>query len=286
MAHNEEANISNLIDSLLNQTLRVFELAEIIIVSAACTDKTDELINQKISTCSKIKLIHEETRSGKYHAINLFLKQAQSSIIVMISADTLPCKNALEHLCLPLLELDVGICGAKIIPLKTSNTVMHNLIKRRWDLHHQVSLVAPKFGELIAFKKVFQQLPPTIVDEEEIVSIIKQNNLHLRYVPDAIVYNAGPDNFRELFRQRRRIYSGHMDLKNRTGYLVPTMRTILVLKIFLKNLSWPYLPIDLLNVGIEIISRFVGRLDLYLKKHQHYIWKIIPSTKKNLREYQ
>ena len=72
IAYNEEENIKNLILRILGQELFEFEIKEVIVVSSGCTDKTNDIVREISSKNSKIKLLVEEDRRGKYSAINFF----------------------------------------------------------------------------------------------------------------------------------------------------------------------------------------------------------------------
>jgi cellulose synthase/poly-beta-1,6-N-acetylglucosamine synthase-like glycosyltransferase len=142
-------------------------------------------------------------------------------------------------------------------------------------------LEQPKFGEFIAFSNIIKQLPPTSVDEEQIAAIIKNNGYMLKYVPQAVVYNKGPDTVREFLRQRRRIYCGHLLLKKYYNYEAATLSGMRILKYLLKNSFSACKKSRLWFCGaifLELTGRVLGRLDALFKKN-HYKWKIVKSTK-------
>ena len=46
-AYNEEENIGHLLEALLGQHLHTVEIAEIIVVASACTDRTVPIVDRK-----------------------------------------------------------------------------------------------------------------------------------------------------------------------------------------------------------------------------------------------
>ena len=81
-AYNEENNIGHLLEALIEQHLHRVEIAEIIVVASACTDRTVPIIQQYMARDARIKLIEQPRREGKTSAINLFLAAVQTEICV------------------------------------------------------------------------------------------------------------------------------------------------------------------------------------------------------------
>ena len=95
-AYNEEGNIAHLLEALLDQHLHDVEIAEIIVVASACTDRTVPIVREYLQRDPRIRLIEQERREGKTSAVNLFLAAAQSAICVLESGDTLPAKGSID----------------------------------------------------------------------------------------------------------------------------------------------------------------------------------------------
>lgn len=278
--YNENKNIASLLDNILLQKSNKVQISEIIVVSSGSTDGTDEIVNSYSRKDRRIKLIIEKRRKGKFSAINKIMKHAKSGIILMESADTIPNKNTFEILCSHLENKEAGIVGGKPVPLDKKTGFMPFFSKLKWDMHHKMSLIKPKFGEIIAFRNVVNKLEETAADEEEIASIIKGKGHELIYEPRAVVYNKGPETFSELIEQRRRAYASHLELKKRNEWSASTLSTFSVAITAIKNkdilLRNPFYL--LLAFFIEIYGRILGRLD-YTFSRKHTIWKTCPSTK-------
>ncbi|MFC2096206.1 glycosyltransferase [Bacteroidota bacterium] len=95
---NEEDNISQLLDSLINQNYPK-EKTEIIIVNDHSEDNTRNIITDFIKDYGYIKLLNShQNKTGKKEALDIGIKQASSDIIVTTDADCIMRKEWLSSL--------------------------------------------------------------------------------------------------------------------------------------------------------------------------------------------
>lgn len=281
-AHNEEANIEALLNRILDQELQNVDIREIIVVSSGSTDATEDIVRSFMDREPRLRLLVEEERLGKASAINLFLQHQSERVLVICSADLLPKDDAIEKLISPFTDPEMGMTSSRPVPVNDPDTFMGFTAHLLWGLHHEINLNGGfKAGEMIAFIKIFERIPyHTSVDEASIEPVIRGQGYKVKYIPDAIVYNKGPDTVDDFLRQRRRIYSGHLDVKALLGYSVSTMNGLQVLKTLLKNLDWrpKQFVWTWMVVALEIYGRFLGWRD-YISRHDHTVWEIASSTK-------
>lgn len=283
MVHNEEKNIGHLLKAILAEKSKKVRIARIFIVASGCTDQTVPIVKKFIKKDRRIKLLIQKKREGKASAINLFIQKAKSSILILESGDTIPKKNAFEKLVEPFSNPQIGMTGAHMMPIDNPQNFWGFVTHLQWDLHHKISLKQPKMGELVAFRKIFVQIPKfSCVDEANIEPLIRGQDFLLKYVPEAIVYNKGPENLHDFLKQRRRIYAGHLALKKGQGYEVATMDGLKIFLIFLQNLkpNFKYLFWSLATIIFEIWGRILGFWDYYFSKKSHTIWERSETTKK------
>jgi biofilm PGA synthesis N-glycosyltransferase PgaC len=286
-AYNEEQNIGNLLEALLEQHLHRVEIAEIIVVASACTDRTVPIIREYMARDSRIKLIEQARREGKTSAINLFLAEAQSSICVLESGDTIPHEYAVEHLVRMFDDPNVGMVGAQKMAVDTPDHIVGLLSHLRLRMEHELCLEIPRLGEMIAFRKLFDQIPPDVaMDEAFVEAIVVKRGMSVRYAPDAIVYNTGPDNIADFIRQRRRNHAGHLYLKHKYGYAVSSIQNGRVLRIAFKEvvgvvrLLW----VLFLLAVLEAWSRLLGWYDFAIKRDRHdHGWEMAWSQKQDVQ---
>jgi cellulose synthase/poly-beta-1,6-N-acetylglucosamine synthase-like glycosyltransferase len=143
-----------------------------------------------------------------------------------------------------------------------------------------MSLLNPKFGELIAFRNLFRKIENTSVDEEYIAMLIKSQGLRNIYVPDSIIYNFGPRTISDFLKQKRRIYCGHLKLKKKNNYGVSTLDNFQVFGILLKEINLGNIFHVIFSILIVSYGRLLGAYDYFTNK-KHYIWEIAETTKKD-----
>lgn len=281
-AHNEEANIGKLLDCMLEQQLEVVEPRQIIVVSSGSTDRTEEIVRDYAARDSRIRLLVQEKREGKASAINLFLKQMTERVLVLCSADLQPQTDAIEKVASPFIDPEMGMTSCRPVPVNDPDTFMGFAAHMLWNLHHEINVSGGfKAGEMVAFAKIFERIPyNTSVDEASIEPVVRGQGYRVEYVPDAIVFNKGPDTADDFIRQRRRIYSGHLEIKQLLGYSVSTMSGGTVLKALLRNLDWrpKQLIWTIAVVLLEVYGRYLGWRD-YKNRKDHTVWEIATTTK-------
>lgn len=285
---NEEKNVRTLLNSLLAQKTTK-HILEIIVVSSECSDRTDEIIEKDFSGSKpEIILLKQKKREGKASAINLFLEKARGEIIVLESGDTIPDENTIDKLTEAFNNPKTGMVGGRPIPINDPDTFMGFTVHLLWGLHHKLAMKHPKLGELVAFRSnLIKRIPiDTAVDEAFIEALIEEKGYRLAYVSDAVVYNKGPETISDFLKQRRRIFAGHIHLKNTKGYTPSSMKKLEIIKLMHeyitpnpKKMMWIFGAMLL-----EMYGRALGSYDFYIKKENPFIWKVAATTKANITQ--
>lgn len=222
MAHNEEANIARLLDSILAQSA-LDRIARVMVVASGCTDKTCEIVEAYCRRDDRIKLVVEAERGGKVSAINAFMTSSAEPILAVSGADMIYTPTTIEALIAPFDDADVGMVGSHPVPLNDTKRFVGFAVNVLWKLHHQISLITPKMGELIAFRNVFRGLDPDMLaDEVQIERGICAVGFRVAYAPDAIVYNRGPETVAEFIAQRSRWVAHNLQVQRKHRYAVST----------------------------------------------------------------
>jgi len=282
MAYNEETNIAPLLEALSQQRLKSVDIAEIIVVASGCTDRTEAIVRDYCRKDARMKLLVQGNREGKSSAINLLLWNTSQEVVVLESADTLPRPDTIEALVSPFADPSVGMTGGRPVPTNDPTSFMGFAAHLLWQLHHRVSLRKPKMGELVAFRRYFRQIPhESAVDEASIEPLIKGQGLQLLYVPEAVVLNKGPETVSDFFKQRRRIFAGHLYIKDTLGYKVSTMNSLGILPLFLQEMkpNWRYLLWGPAVMLLECLARLIGAYDYIVRKKNPFVWPVAKSTK-------
>jgi glycosyltransferase involved in cell wall biosynthesis len=284
MAHNEEANIGRTIHAVLEQHGPSMRIEEVIVVASGCTDRTVPIVAEIAQQEPRVRLCIQEKREGKASAINLFLKQAASQVVILIGADVIPEVSALESLCAPFKDSKTGMVGGRPIPVNDPKTFMGHAVHLLWRLHDRLARHQPKLGEVIAFKNVISGIPAdSAVDEISIQALIFQLGYQAIYEPACIVYNKGPLTVQDFLKQRRRIYAGHLSVREQQNYEASTMKIGPIIRQLISyrdfTMSTPTQAMWTFGVVfLEGWARLQGYYD-YRMKRQHHIWQMVDSTK-------
>jgi len=281
-AHNEEANMAQILEAMLNQRLHLVEIAEIIVVASGCTDRTEAIVREFMATDPRIQLFVQERREGKTSAINVFLAHATQGICVLESGDTVPHEDAIENMVRMFHDPAVGMTGAHKVPVNTPEHIIGFLSHLRLKMEHQLCLEIPRLGELIAFRKVFDRIPPDVaMDEAFVEALVIRRGLQVRYAPDAVVFNMGPETLNDFIKQRRRNHAGHLHLKAKYGYEVSSMGGTRLAKLALEEIWGALRLIWILFAlaAIEAYSRLLGWYDYKFHRRTHVVWDIAWTTK-------
>jgi biofilm PGA synthesis N-glycosyltransferase PgaC len=284
MAYNEEANIERTLRAILHQQGPSMRIEEVIVVASGCTDRTVLIVTGVAEQDARVRLCVQQQREGKASAINLFLKEANSQVAILIGADVIPEIAAIQNLCAPFKDPAIGMVGGRPVPVNDPTTFMGHAVHLLWRLHDRVARISPKLGEVIAFRNVISGIPTnSAVDEISIQALISQLGYHLIYEPGCVVYNKGPLTIRDFLKQRRRIYAGHLKVLAQQNYEASTMkispiaRQLIACRDFTmstpKQAMW-----TLFTVMLEACARLQGTYD-YMRKREHHIWQMVDSTK-------
>ncbi len=281
-AYNEERNIARLLEALLSQKTEVARVEEILVVASGCTDRTPQIVEEFHMDHSDIRLIVEEERRGKASAINEILQQAESEVVILESADTIPAPEAVERLICPFDDASLGVVAAHPISTDDESTFWGGVSHVLWDLHHRVSLQDPKTGEMFAFRRVLKKLPRDVgADEDWIRHEVEKRGYRVIYESLAVVYNSGPKSIREFLNQRIRINTQQLYQGRTFSYMPPTWRTRFLVNALLAHLesedARPVIVFTLL--GLEVAARIYSGLYRALNPQNIVRWEPLPSTK-------
>ena len=143
-AYNEERNIGELLDTLRAQRVKRAKIVEVVVVASGCTDRTAEIVRERMSRPGvPVRLIEEPERRGKVAAINSYLRTLNPHVdaICVCSADLLVSREVVERLvqCF-LINPEVGMCGGRPVPTNGYGTFTGEATRFLWQMHHRVAL--------------------------------------------------------------------------------------------------------------------------------------------------
>lgn len=283
--HNDGPNIGALLSCLVAEPC----VAEVVVVASGCDDDTVAAACRVAATSRGRVPVHvyvEPVRSGKTAAVNFALTRTTAPTVVIVSGDVLPEPGAVGLLVAAVAEPGVGMAGGRPVPVNPASSAVDVAVHLLWGVHHRLALRQPKLGEMVALRaEVVGPLPETSVDEACFQARVEAAGWRSRYVPAAVVANRGPGTVRDFVKQRRQIHTGHLWLRHREGYTVPSLRPALLLREYGAEVrGTPVLrrPRGLLHtavaVGLELGARALARLD-YLRGRETHVWDMVTSAK-------
>lgn len=284
-AYNEEQNIGKLLKNILSHKTK-HHLDEIIVVSSGSTDKTDEIVGEWTQKDNRVKLIVEPERKGKYSAVNLVLANNKSEILVMTDADCLIEDSAVDFLLKHFEDSQIGAVCGRTIPTNPKDKGFWGYVSHfRYKLFDWGAAIEQHKGEfchlsgyLYAIRKgLVKKIPPVICDDAYIGLMVKGKAV---YEPRAIVYIKHPTNLRDLYRQRKNIRLGHLQIRHLVNYRTPSTIPIKVLPLIFLTMSWKPKHIFYTFI-VALIEQFIAfRTWIDFKRGKIPLaWKYIKSSK-------
>lgn len=283
-AYNEANNIERAIRSLYEQQIEDFELKKTYVVSSASTDDTDKIVTQLMEEYATLELIVQKAREGKISAINAMLDRADTDIVVLFNADNVfNDNNCLMFLLAPFNDPKTGIVGGRPVPTNDISTYIGFASHMIWEMHHNISLKAPKIGELVAFRNLGVRPAAGKQCDEDILKMELERLGYMSvYAPEAVVLNRGPDTVKDFLKQRLRVNVGEQYMKKDYDFKVPTWNKNLVFYSTIDSIkSLGFHPLKLtFAMSLEVYCRAKAKRHVSKQKDIMATWDVVESTKK------
>ncbi len=221
-AHNEEAVIKNLVESLKAQNYPK-ELYDIYVIADNCTDKTAEIAKDAGAIVLKR---FDEAHKTKGYALNWFLKQkidekADYDAFCVFDADNIVDKNFIKNMNKKLCQGEEIVQGYRDIKNPTDSWITAGYAIFYWMMNRFYHLARYNLGlsPLIngtGFMVKFDVVKPdgwktiTLTEDIEFSLINIAKGRKLGWATDAIVYDEQPVHFMQSWSQRSRWTVGHL----------------------------------------------------------------------------
>ena len=221
-AHNEEAVVGNLIESLKNQNYNK-ELYDIYVIADNCTDRTAQVAR---NAGAIVYERFETEKKTKGFALDWFIKQkiqenADYDALFVFDADNIVDKNFIKNMNKKLCQGEDVVQGYRDIKNPTDSWITSGYALFYWTMHRFYHLARYNVGlspllNGTGFMVRFDVLKPdgwqtkTLTEDIEfsLQRIIKGKKLG--WATDAIVYDEQPVGFKQSWSQRSRWTVGHM----------------------------------------------------------------------------
>ena len=232
-AHNEEAVIENLIESLKNQNYNK-DLYDIYVIADNCTDNTAKVAKEAGA------IVYERFNNAKKtkgYALDWFLKQkieedAPYDAFFVFDADNIVHPDFIKNMNKKLCQGEEVVQGYRDIKNPTDSWITAGYALFYWTMHRFYHLARYNLGLspllngtgfMVKFDIVKPQGWDTVTLTEDIEFSLKRiiKGKRLGWATDAICYDEQPVGFKQSWSQRSRWTVGHMQcMKEYTKSLV------------------------------------------------------------------
>lgn len=283
-AYNEGQTIERSIRSIYSQKTPGIVVKEVVVVSSGSTDDTDDIVRRLAGEYGNLRFLRQDTREGKNSAINLYLDNVTCKIVVMLNADNIfASEDSLFNLVEPFRDPRIGMVGGHPIPTNDPNTMVGFASHMLWTMHHNLALIYPKIGELVAFRDIGTRLPTDLQSDEDIIRMrLEESGYRCAYAPGATIYNRGPETEEDFLKQRIRVNIGECKMKELYGYDIPSWNKWYLVKTFIGTIrDLGFHPIKMLYmIRLEMKARGIAKKHVREGGDNMSVWDPVESTKK------
>lgn len=294
-AYNEEANIGQLLKSILAQKQDNFLLKEIIVVSDGSNDNTNRVI--KSIDSKKIQLVLNKNRSGKYSCLNQIISAFRSDYLVLIDADCSIPNDALSQGVAISKNKKCDLLSVNYIPktnklnfmsqVLNANRLFFNKVFHKWNNGNNIYtfegkflILGSKFVKQIVYPKIWgTDIYLFLKAKEEKYVTCSTNKISVQYTL--------PNNLSDHISQSNRFYSSSLLMRKIFGpdvdhyFKIP--KTILLKEYFNIAAEFKVKNFIFLNMGLSLLFllsfiRFINP-QFNTQYSNAYIWQISKSTK-------
>jgi len=211
-AHNEDKVLE---DKLRNSIdLQYLEdKFEILVVSDASTDRTDEIVKQWSEKDHRIKLIRQEKHYGKSMGLNRAVEEAKGEIIVFSDANAIYDKNAIQELVWPFKNSGVGfvVGNAKYYDNNENPASVNECLYWKYEtmlkeLESNFHSLCVGDGAIYAIRRtLYQNLEADDIGDFANPLIIASRGYLGIFNNRAVCYEYAAEDFQKEFSRKRRI---------------------------------------------------------------------------------
>ena len=225
-ARNEENNIAGRLRNLINQDYP-FSNFEIIIVSDGSTDRTNDIVNEFITSWSlsesypNLRLITYETSKGKPHALNLGVGESKGEFVVFADSRQTFKADAINQLIANFQDPTVGCVSGELVLLKDPDSEIQLEMGAYWRYEKMVRKAEGQTGSVVGAtgciyairKKLYCPLPgETLLDDVLTPMKIAMDGSRVVFDPFAVAFDVVSRDMSQEWRRKVRTLGGNWQL--------------------------------------------------------------------------
>ncbi|MFC6254887.1 glycosyltransferase [Secundilactobacillus hailunensis] len=235
-AHNEEATLHEVVESVANLTYHNLEL---ILIDDGSADQTLSVmydLQKQYQSQFPVKVVPIVKNGGKANALNVGLKSAAGEYLLCLDSDSYIDQKALKHMMLPLYnDPKVGaVAGRPVVRNRTTllgrlqlleYIGIIDIIKRGQSfITGHITTVS---GVIVVYRKqAIKQVKgwtvEALTEDIDMTWKLYSHQWRVAYCPQAVSWILVPEHLKALIRQRRRWARGGLEVLIRNRQLIFT----------------------------------------------------------------
>lgn len=210
-AHNEGAVIEQKLHNTLGLSYPADKL-EILVVSDASTDGTDDWVTQWANKNPRIHLIRQNQRRGKSLGLNLAVAQASSEVVVFSDANAIYEKNSIKELVKHFYDPRVGyVMGAALYNEGRDSSAKSEGLY--WQFELFIKKLETRFYSVVGGDGAIYAIRKELywdLEEDDINDFVNPLQIIAKgyrgvFNPKAICFEDAAGDFKKEFKRKRRI---------------------------------------------------------------------------------
>ncbi len=296
-AHNEEANIKNMLESVLKQRGKSFDLEKILVVLDGCTDNTFKIVKSIAKKDMRIKVVNDGKRTGKATRLNQILTKNNSDFIFLIDADMILERSIeIEKMMLEFISnKKINVVAGYQIPAHADSFMekISNSAFKLWydtttsvdggnhiyNLHGSISGMRSSFTKSLEFPSTLTcdqgyLYMKAVLNDREGFKLAKNTRFIFRTA--STLRDSRLQGTRSIFKDKEQMRKHFGEEVMAKEYAIPFRNKIISLMKFL--VKDPVYTIFAISLGI-----FIRKFSLKDDLNKNGVWETACSSKKRIR---
>ncbi len=292
-AFNEAKNIGYILDSLARQKYTKVKLDQIIVYTDGSTDKTPEIVKEKIKKIPDLKLIAGKNQLGKFYRLNQIYKANNSDVLIILDADIgIPKNDFIENFAMSIInDKKAQLVSAHELPILPKDFV-GRVIAATYTMWDQVRWSIPKcdhvqnlYNRATAYRGSFAKtlyIPDKATEERLYLYLMAKEKNGYRYTHNAQILYIPVNTVYDYIKLSDRAFGRPQPAVNKLvgydatfHYNIPRKYKIIgMLKSFIRD---PFYTTIAFFMGIWLSHTVLNR-----QTADSQIWEISTSSKKEI----
>jgi cellulose synthase/poly-beta-1,6-N-acetylglucosamine synthase-like glycosyltransferase len=209
-AYNEESCIAGTLENKLDLSYPSENL-EIIVVSDASSDQTDEIVKRYES--DGVILLRQKHRGGKTSAINDAIKLARGELIVFSDANSIYSKDVLISLAANFADETVGYATGKMMYVNSDMTPVGDGCSAYMKYENRIRRLETRVGSVVGVdggidmmrKSLYSPMRPDQLPDFILPLMVVEKGYRVVFEPDAVLNESTLNSDSDEYRMRVRV---------------------------------------------------------------------------------